>query len=234
MFPNTEKTSQGYYDAIQQILVYQFEHQRAEWLLFITTMVKPGVVSADGLNTLCIPTRENYDKYREFAELVDKHLPPGVFSVERSAVELSTLTGLQLVHLFGVALGKWILDLCESAKPRWIVEMRPSYRYTINEHKGAEMLSLAFELRPHFIPPTDRTGMARTRVRQPRKFPDEAECAVKVVKSVAAIKDVEAELAADPDLRARLRDASATLLESAGYDRAAYLEWEARDTGLED
>lgn len=86
------------------------------------------------------------------------------------------------------------------------------------------MLSLAFELRPNVAPPSDTTGMSAATL-PPRRFPDECECAVKLAKSVANIKSVEDKLSADPNLTHTLQEAQACLLESAGYDRAAYLKW---------
>jgi hypothetical protein len=90
--------------------------------------------------------------------------------------------------------------------------MRRSFRYWINEEKGAAMLSLAFELKPNVAPPVDTTGMAKLEL-QPKKFPSESEIAIKLAESVANIRDVAAELSSDP------------ALESAGYDRDAYLKW---------
>jgi hypothetical protein len=224
IFPNTANDVQEYYDALLQLCAYQFEHQTAEWLLFVTTMVEPAVVDAERLKKLCGPTCENYSKYPEFADRVVKLVPSEVFSNAEGAVVLSGLNERQIVDLFGVALGKWLLALCRTAKPQWTVAMRRSYRYSINEEKRAVMLSLAFELRPNVAPPFDKAGMA-TVTAQPKRFPDERECAVKLAESVANIKVVEDELSADPNLRHALQEAQACLLESAGYDRAAYLKW---------
>jgi hypothetical protein len=187
-------------------------------------MVEPAVVDAEWLKKLCGPTQENYHKYPEFADRLVKLVPSGVFASSEGTVVLSGLTERQIVDLFGVALGKWLLALCRSAKPQWTVAMRPSYRYFINEDKGAVMLSLAFELRPNVAPPFDAAGMSTVTV-QPRRFPDECECAMKLAESVAKIRAVEDELSADPNLTHALKEAQACLLESAGYDRAAYLKW---------
>jgi hypothetical protein len=224
MFPNTASNVQGYYNALHSLCAYQFEHQTAEWLLFVTTMVEPAVVDAEWLKKLCGPTQENYHRYPEFADRLVKLVPSGVFASSESTVVLSGLTERQIVDLFGVALGKWLLSLCLSAKPQWAVAMRPSYRYSINEDKGAVMLSLAFELRPNVAPPFDAAGMSTVTV-QPKKFPDERECAMKLAESVAKIRAVEDELSADPNRRQALQESHARLLESAGYDVPAYLKW---------
>jgi len=41
LFPNTRTENQAFYNAILRLLTYQFDHQRSEWLLFVTTMVEP-------------------------------------------------------------------------------------------------------------------------------------------------------------------------------------------------
>jgi hypothetical protein len=66
--------------------------------------------------------------------------------------------------------------------------------------------------------------MAQLQLQAP-EFPSEQVCAVKIAESVANIRDVDKELDANPALKTELRDAQADLLESAGYDRAAYLKW---------
>ncbi|MGD0089647.1 MAG: hypothetical protein ABSE73_06975 [Planctomycetota bacterium] len=224
IFPNIVKDPQEYYEALKTLLIYQFAHQRTEWLLFVTTMVEPGVVHVGGLQKLCGPTRENVDHYNDFAERVAKLVPAQIFKHETASVDISLLNGGQMVQLFGVALGKWLLGLCHTSAPQWTAAMRRSYRYVINEDKGVFMLSLAFELSPNVIPPIDKTGMTKLQPVQ-KTYPDERTCAVKLAESAANIRDVDAELAANQRLKAELRDAQATLLEAAGYDRAAYLKW---------
>jgi hypothetical protein len=41
----------------------------------------------------------------------------------------------------------------------------------------------------------------------------------------AVIRDVDELLAEKPELKVELRESQANLLESAGYDRAAYIKW---------
>ncbi len=224
MFPNTEKATDEYYDALVQLLTYQFEKQKSEWLLFITTMVKPTVVDASNLQKLCGPTRDNFRKYNDFADAIKKLVPEKTFPDGDAAMELGALNQDQMVRLFGVALGKWLILLCQKAKPQWTVAMRSSYCHTINEHKGAVMLSLAFELKPNIAPPIDTTGMSKVNPKT-KEYPSEQVCAVKLAEAVSRISDVDSELAADKKLKDELRDAQAELLEFAGYDRAKYIEW---------
>jgi hypothetical protein len=224
MFPNTARDTGEYYNALLRLLAYQFENQRAEWLLFITTMVEPAVVHADGLQRLCKPTRENFKKHHDFADKLRTFLPARAFQNVEESLNLQALGEDQMVQLFGVALGKWLLALCHKAQPQWTVAMRKSFRYSINIDKGGVMLSLAFALKPNITPPVDDTGMAKLDF-PARKYPDERECAIRLAESVSQIRDVDESLEADPELKTRLRDSQADLLEAAGYDRAKYLQW---------
>ena len=102
--------------------------------------------------------------------------------------------------------------------------MRRSFRYSINEDKGAVMLSLAFEMTPNFAPPVDVTGMSNLEVTA-KTFPSEAESAVKLAESVGNIADVDRKLAETAEMKAALRDEAADLLASAGFDREKYIQW---------
>jgi hypothetical protein len=231
MFPNTASSSKEYYEALHQLLAYQFSHQRHEWLLFITTMVEPSVVDRGELQKLCGPTRKNFDAHQEFVDEIAKLLPQEAFQGADSTVDLASLTEDQLTQLFGLALGKWILALCQSARPQWIVAMRRSFRYVVNEQKGAVMLSLAFELKPNITPPQDATGISTVTAPQ-KNVPDEKQCAIKLAAFVGHIQDVDGLLAADRNLWTQMRDAQANLLASAGYDRDAYVKWTDEGEGM--
>ncbi len=224
MFPNTAQAVEPYYTALNQLLKYQFASQKTNWLLFITTMIEPAVVDDDWMQRLCEPTRHNFDTNEDFAKKVECLLPRSAMEDGAKKVDLSILSEEQHICLFGIALGKWLLRLGQTASPEWTVGMRRSYRYSINDQKGAVMLSLAFEMTPNFAPPVDATGMSKLEVAA-KPFPSESECAVKLAESVAHIANVDEKLAADATLKAALCEEAADLLASAGYDRAKYVQW---------
>jgi predicted RNase H-like nuclease len=58
-----------------------------------------------------------------------------------------------------------------------------------------------------------------------KNYPSERECALKLAEFVFKIRDVDDVLAADPELKTKLCESHADLLEAAGYDRTAYLKW---------
>lgn len=226
IFPNTQRDTQPYHKGIHELLIYQFAEQKSPWLLFVTTEVQPSIADSEKLGSFCRLARDNYDKHSEFRDGVANLLPSAAFEDPDVPVILSSLTEEQIVKLFGVALGKWLLQLGHSAQPQWTVAMRRSYQYTINEDKGAVMLALAFEFSPNITPPVDHSGISSVAV-PPKSFPDERECAVKIASSVAAIQDIVSRLEAQPELKQQITQAHADLLQAAGFDRAAYLEWVA-------
>ena len=224
MFPNTTKDPVEYYNALNRLLDYQFGNQRCEWLLFITTIVEPVVVDEERMQILCTPTRANVTAHGDYADKLKEFLPEEAFQSGEAPIDLNVFSEEQMTQLFGVALGKWLLALCQSAQPQWTIAMRQSYRYVVNKAKGAVMLSLAFALKPNIQPPMDETGMS-TLEHAPKKYPSERECALQLAKSVSRIRDVDETLAGDPELKAKLRESQADLLEAAGYDRVAYINW---------
>lgn len=224
MFPNTAQDVGPYYTALNRLLEYQFAAQKTNWLLFITTMVEPAVVDKVRMQNLCKPTRENFDTHPSFAAKIEGLLPRSALEGEAECVNLGGLSEEELIRLFGVALGKWLLRLGQSPSPKWTVGMRRSFRYSINENKGAVMLSLAFEMTPNFAPPVDATGMSNLEV-MAKTFPSEAESAVKLAESVGNIVDVDRKLAENAEMKVALRDEAADLLASAGFDREKYIQW---------
>jgi hypothetical protein len=231
MFPNTNKDVTPYYAALHQLLAYQFRTQTSPWLLFITTVVEPGVVSEEGFSKLGGSTRQNFDSYSDFADEIKKNVPEKAFLSPTTPIELSTLSGDQMKLVFGIALGKWLLGLCQQASPKWTLAMRRSYSFSQNETKDASILSLAFELKPNVAPPVDASGMSGLTL-QTRKYPEERECALQLAKSAANIRDVDAHLASDAALKRRLKGSKAALLESAGYDPKAYDKWVDEGEGI--
>jgi len=223
-FPNKLSNVEPSYQALKNLLTYQFAEQTMRWLLFITTVVEPGAIDETGMQKLCKPTRHNLDTSSRFASEMENLVPKTVWNqTSDTTVNLANLTEGQITNLFGVALGKWILRMGQSASPKWNVGMRRSFQYSINEAKGAVMLSLAFEMIPNFSPPIDTTGMTgETAVT--KAFPTEEECAVSLTRSVTSIRNADA-MSKDPKRKPALLIEAANLMESSGFDRAQYIEW---------
>ena len=221
LFPNKEIDIQSCYDGLHAIAADQMKEMATPWLLFITTEVAPKEVNPDQFDKLCKPTKNNL-QHELFQNALAKIIPIESLNSDQQ-VDLTLLGEKQVVDLFGVAIGKALLSFCSSAGATWKMEMRGSHTYAMNTEKAVSMVSLAFQFTPISKPPQDATGISTLKF-IPTPF-NEPDLAIKLVASVQKITDVDTLLQSDPDLRDSLFASSADLLESAGYNRDAYVQW---------
>ena len=213
----------GYYNALHQLANYQNAHRTKPWLLFITTQVEPELMDPEGMRKLLQPVGKNCSISRVFAARLAEIVAENAIPSDDGAVDLANLSHEHVFRLFGVGLGKWLLRLVFSGEPKWTVLMLPSYSYGIKENV-ARMASLAFLFRRKSAPMRDETGLSQLELPVTKPI-DEQDCALKLLKAVEGIKDVDGILAGNAGLHREMTEASATLLELAGYDRKAYCEW---------
>jgi hypothetical protein len=224
LFPGTAKDPTEYYNAIHRLAEYQGQNQTTPWLLFLTTQVEPGTPDIPKLENLCGPTIANCAKHADFARRFGGLVPTQAFEPGGVEIDVTALTGEQLIQVFGLALGKYLLELASSGNPGWFVQMLSSYRYKIKVEPQVEMLSLAFLFRRRNSPPVDQTGMS-VLPQAASTAPTEFECAMKLITSVENLRDLDALLTQNAALRSEIVNSSADLLELAGFDRAKYLDW---------
>jgi hypothetical protein len=194
--------------------------------LFVTTQVDRGTANQIEINRLAGPTRSNCNQHADFAVALAARLPEAAFRSNEHAFDISHLNAGHLVEVFGVMLGKWLVNILASASPRCTVKLLSSYRYMIRSDMGVEMLSLGFCITPYFAPPVDPTGISDLQLGA-RTLPSELETALDFISVASCIRDVDQILALDAELRNQLANAKADLLLVAGYDRDAYLRWVA-------
>jgi hypothetical protein len=207
------------------LIEFQVRHLNIPWLLFITTRVDPNAVNIEELQLFCKPVRQNHDNYPEFAQVLDRLVPREAFQIQDSSIEISGLSEEALIHLFGVAMGKFLLSVTNSGDRKWKIKMLESHRYKIREKPSkVEMLSLAFSFHPTLPRLVDPTNLANREPHPQTPF-NELECARNLVTAVERISDVDELLQKDAFLRAEMETSSADLLEEAGYDRDEYLKW---------
>jgi hypothetical protein len=214
------------YSALHQLLIYQSQHQRTPWLLFATTQVDRETVDQAELDKLGLPTKENFNAHPEFASALGSRLPANCFASQEHSLDVSEFTPNHLIEVFGVILGKWLVNILQSASPRCSLKLLSSYRYVIRADKSVEMLSLGFRVTPHFAAPTDQTGISSLKL-GPANIPSEKEIAIEMLNVASHIRNVDEILAADVALRDRLMEAKAELLSAVGFDPDAYRQWVA-------
>ncbi len=219
-----EEKTRNYYTALHQLITYQLREQTKPWLLFLTTQVDHLTASQVGMNKLGGPTRRNCDTHAEFAERMGGLVPKAAFTGGQHAFDISVLKPENLEQVFGVILGKYFMELLSNATPRWTVHMLSAYRYTVEPQAGIPLLSLAFVFNPQHSPPIDKVGMSNLKPKTGPQ-PSELEVALKLISVAQKIQDVDRRLREDQALWEATKASSADLLESAGYDREAYLKW---------
>lgn len=218
--------TQANFSALYQLLHYQIQHQKTPWLLFATTQVDRSTASQPEINQLAQPTRSNCDQHAAFAAALARIIPSAAFNSAACTLDISHLNSDHLVRVFGVVLGKWLVNTLSTASPRCAVKLLTSYRYVIRPDTGIEMLSLGFLITPHYAPPVDQTGLSNLQPSS-RPFPSELDAGLAFVAVAERIRDVDELLAADAATRQALINSKADLLGNAGFDRDAYLRWVA-------
>jgi len=230
LFPTASGERSDYYNALHRLAEYQMKNQTTPWLLFITTQVEPGNVQRSEFDKICEPTRTNCETHSDFSERLNNIVPAEAFQSGRSGVDISKLNEEHMIRLFGVGLGKWLMQLAGSASPQWFVDAKQCYRYGIREDPHVEMLSFAFLFRPNFQPPIDTAGLSSLDISR-RETPSELASALRLISMVEQLVDVDHLLNSDDELRHGLESASADLMASAGFDREKYLQWPDRYYG---
>jgi hypothetical protein len=224
LFPVTTNDPSEYYNALREIAQFQCESCTHPWLLFVTTQVEPSLKDNDGLKKLSEAVYENCGGSTEFTDSLHDLLSRAVYNAGSSGLDLRSLTDEEMCRFFGVAFGKWLLQLIATATPPWSVRLLASYRYTIKEGV-APMFSFAFLFQRHRpLALQDKTGLARSTT-EPEKPYEEKKYALNLIKAVNNIRDVEKMLAEDPALKNSVTESAVALMEAAGFDREQFLEF---------
>ena len=221
-----EAKVQEYYRALLALVRYQHQQRTTPWLLFLTSQIDPASANQVGINELGRPTRRNCNSHPAFSEEIAKIIPVAAFNSDSQQIDISQLTTDQLTQIFGLLLGKWLVSILEQARPRWTVQMLPSYRYMIKPDTSVAMVSLSFLFVPHLAPPSDSTGLTG-QAAQPVIEPTELDVAMQLVGAAQRLGDVVEILTADSALYEEMKNSAAELLSQAGYSRDAHAKWVA-------
>jgi hypothetical protein len=209
----------SHYSAVVNLLSLQARSKRP-WLLLLTTRAGEEFVHADVLQRFLDQYLSNLENCPPF-----KTVSGDKFQVE-TAEALNAAKGDPhgMLGLFLVGLCKWLIALAVQQQPPSNVKIRSAIGYRVVPGAPCEdLVSLAIRFEPTFLPVHDKSGLAK-----PTAKPAAAsECvfAVQAVQRIAARKDADAILAANPGLRQEMATAMAALLEQARYDVEAYHSW---------
>jgi len=165
LFPVTTNDPTEYYKALREISQFQCERCTHPWLLFVTTQIEPALKDDNGLAKLSDAVHQNCGGSPDFTAALHDLLARSVYSDGVAGLDLSNLADEEIYRFFGVAFGKWLLQLVATATPPWSVRLLASYRYTIKAGI-APMFSFAFLFQRHKpVALQDKTGLSQSPIK---------------------------------------------------------------------
>jgi len=230
----SDKKLNLYFEALATMCDLQVTNRAKPWMLFLTTRASRDQIDQGTKNRLLDCILSNIKSNADFAERLSKEL-----NIDQSAIQAEMhgkepLTHAELVNAFGLGVGKWLLKLMMSASPKLHVQLLESYSYRVDS-KEPDMLSLAFWFEPVMEPRVDPTGLTRTQKPKPGASNNatEPELALKLIKSIVDIADIDRLLHDAPDLNEQWIKKSAALLSQARYNIDTYREWSLEEAPTE-
>jgi hypothetical protein len=192
------------------------------WLLFITTMAQPTLITDRNLSGFQSAIDANVSASPEFAaELA--HCISG--SAESLGTRMEATWSQQdpdFLRLFSAGLGKWLLHLLGQSAPQRQLSLLSSYYYQVGPD-GPDMLSLVFrcETAPQTV--SDQHGIL---LPGPVAAPvSEVELGIDLARVLQGSSDLDLLLAENQELAEKRLKQAKTLLETARFSADAYEAW---------
>jgi hypothetical protein len=128
--------------------------------------------------------------------------------------------GLQYVFVTGIC--KWLLGMAVRQEPPSTIEVKSVLGYHVEKSASVvDLVSIAIRFKPEHAPANDPVNLAKV----VKKVPDECALAVKALKRVARLGDVDGILKNNPEVEKSMLQRMTDLLAAARYDVEAYSEW---------
>jgi hypothetical protein len=211
----------SYLVVLEKLLELQLQTTQP-WVLFLTTMAQPSLLSARSregfMDAINVNTAASAEFKKELARLVSS----ATDQLDVRLGEAWTGQNPDFLRLFCAGLGKWLLRLLSNvAQPRELSLLSSCY-YQVGPD-GPDMLSLAFRCNTppqHLI---DQHGVL------PKAAPvtpfSETTLAVEMARTLFGSIDLDEKLEADPVLADKLIIQAGRLLATARYREIDYQTW---------
>jgi hypothetical protein len=192
------------------------------WLLFLTTLAQPGLVSPRNLQGFQDAISANVEASPDFATELAR-LVSG--NAEELDARLETAWRQQdpdFLRLFCAGLGKWLLAILCGSAPKRSLQLLSSYYYRVGPD-GPDMLSLAFRCDTAAQVLVDPAGIL-----PPAEVPDpfsEVQLAIALARELHNTADLDQMIADDGELADKLLKQAMRLMGSARFSTDAYEEW---------
>lgn len=204
------------YDAVVSLLALQ-NQRTAPWLLFLTTRADRSTVDSAVRQALDAVLAANLTCCAPFAEEFQTRLVVAGHADENSYV--TTCHESDWLHVFCVALCKWILKQAMACNMRLDVKSTMSYRVA-TDSADDDLVSLALLFTPSLLPLPDHAGLAST-----GRSLDECTLAARIPVQTAKRRKVDEILRSDDALAQEMREEMGALLAKARYSVSDYELW---------
>ncbi len=223
------------HQALLNLCDYQINHRREPWLLFLTTLADRKSVHQSDLPYYwqnIISNAGSMEAFRDKLEGVIGTMfsPKGKPEIDDTFLQKLSVGGF--AKLFGIGVGKWLLNILTVSSSSWRVEMLASswYRVQVSNKSEPNMLSLAFKFAPFPEPLRDPSGLVPKST--PVNPPGEQSLALGLLDKVSSLLDLDKQLCQDRAVMQRCIDETSKLLEAARYPVAnkRYEDWARKET----
>lgn len=210
-----------YFKAVCNLINYQIHNSATPWLFFLTTRTDPDLMHHDDFSALVGSIKANEANDTAFADNMNN-----MFGFKLNEIPLDELVKKEIPiisKIFGIGVGKWLLQLLLSGSPQWVVTMLDSYWYRVEQQKSPNMLSLAFKLEPYIEERTDPSKLIQNPISPSRL--DEKPYANKIAEKINKIIDVDLILRNNKVKLNEMIESFKLILDSARYDTDDYAAW---------
>lgn len=210
--------------ALAKLLELQLQ-KTTPWLLFITTLAQPELVTEKNRNGFMDAISANTAESPEFKAELAKLISSSADKLDARLGDAWKGNDPDFLRLFCTGLGKWLLSLLSISKPARSLTLLDCCYYRVGE-KQPNMLSLVFrcDTQPQAL--NDRFGIlgAAEEGVGAEAF-SEVQLAIAMAKTLAKTSDLDALLAGDPAYAERIVGQASRLMATARFDAAAYETW---------
>jgi hypothetical protein len=212
-----------YYDMIKSVMDYQFKFRTDSWLLFISSSVSSVEINESAISAFIKIVKENIEGSEEFHSKLKNILTDENFNLENI---FNDKVSLQLVSVFGISFCKWLISICLSHSPKWLLHLDDICHYNIQDGES-KMISFAIRFEREIIQVPDKHGLAKDIYGYSKSEVslNEITLAISALDKISKILDLDDYLASQADLMNRMKLATADLLELVRYNKNDYFNW---------
>ncbi|MCA0319955.1 MAG: hypothetical protein LCH88_18000 [Proteobacteria bacterium] len=195
------------------------------WLLFITTLAQPDLLSARNQAGFMEAIKANTAVSDEFKTELAGLISTSTDELDARLREAWKQQDPDFLRLFCTGLGKWLLRVLGPTQPSRSLTLLDSCYYRVGS-QGPNMLSLVFRCDTQAQRLVDRDGILQAGADGTHEGNfSEVELAISLARKLSASSDLDGLIAQDAALAMKLIGQAGRLMAAARFDAAAYEAW---------